>query len=521
MLIKIGSAYLPALSLSMFLDHVNVPLEEVIVDWGKKIVIPANKSKLLDKDVVIPIDHQGMTFIPYSQIWGRDFQKMTAHTLLKLYDNADLRGNLREFFEDHFVFIGDISVGVSDIGQTPLEDNVPLVAIHAAVLNGLLTNTFYHQWSFWQVQGLIGLLSLLLGLAALPRAVWILYATGGVVLLGIIGLTWWQLLHFALLPIVTVSGSVLWVFSGLVVGLQIALARDQAFIRNAFTKYVPAEVVSELLARPESLQLGGEERVLSVLFADLENFTTIAESMSPRELVSLLNEYLTEMTAIILAHGGIIDKYEGDAIMAEFGAPLALPRHAELAVRAGLQMQRRLHELRQAWEQRGLPMLRCRVGISTGAMLVGNMGSHQVFDYTVIGDVVNLASRLEGANKLYCTYMMIAEATYVQLTPGMFRTRVLDVIKVKGKTRAIKVFEVYGEATEAIDPTDLLYYRTYHEAFAAYLERDFATARGQFAAALSLRPDDPASHNMLARMAALSPEALPDDWDGSMALTSK
>src|SRR4030095_7680896 len=139
------------------------------------------------------------------------------------------------------------------------------------------------------------------------------------------------------------------------------------------------------------------ERILSVLFADVENFTTIAESMSASELVSLLNEYLTEMTAIILAHGGIIDKYEGDAIMAEFGVPLALSNHAELAVRAGLQMQRRLCELRQIWDKRGLPALQCRIGINTGPMIVGNMGSHQVFDYTVIGDAVNLASRLESA----------------------------------------------------------------------------------------------------------------------------
>jgi adenylate cyclase len=253
----------------------------------------------------------------------------------------------------------------------------------------------------------------------------------------------------------------------------------------------------------------------------LENFTAIAEDMVPAELVSLLNEYLSEMTDIILVHEGIIDKYQGDAIMAEFGAPLALPNHADMAVRAALAMQRRLRQLRHEWEKRGLPALRCRVGINTGSMVVGNMGSRQVFDYTVMGDPVNLASRLESANKLYCTYVMISEYTYSQLSPGMFHLRVLDVIKVKGKSRAVKVFEVYGETEEEIDAKDLLYYQTYHEAFEAYLSRNFATAQAQFTQALSIRPDDPATQAMLARLETLHPNDLPDDWDGSVALTSK
>ena len=181
---------------------------------------------------------------------------------------------------------------------------------------------------------------------------------------------------------------------------------------------MPEKVVDTLLGSPEMLKLGGEERVMSVLFSDLAGFTTLSEKMTPTQLVHLLNHYLTEMTDIVLAEGGIIDKYEGDAIMAEFGAPLPLPDHADRAVRTGLKMQRRLKELREIWKGQGLPELRCRVGINTGAMIVGNMGSNQVFDYTVIGDSVNLASRLEGANKRYNTYLMISEFTLDCLTPG-------------------------------------------------------------------------------------------------------
>jgi len=310
-------------------------------------------------------------------------------------------------------------------------------------------------------------------------------------------------------------------FFCLIIIIKAAITRDRAFIKNAFSRYVPAKVVDELLINPELLQLGGEERVITVLFSDVANFTTISESMIPHDLVRLLNEYLTEMTDLVLAQGGIIDKYEGDAIMAEYGTPLPMPDHADMAVMTGLRMQQRLRKLRRIWSEKGLPEIRCRVGINTGTMIVGNIGSHQVFDYTVIGDAVNLASRLEGANKRYNTYLMISEFTCKYLSDGLFRMRALDVIKVKGKSKAVKVFEVYGETSGAIDSKDELYYKTYDDAFETYLSRDFISAMEKFKMALSLRPDDPASKDMIARLDGLNPDELPAGWDGSIALTAK
>jgi adenylate cyclase len=521
LLLKVDTRYFPTLALAMFLDHVRVPFERVVVHWGRDVTIPALPGTALERDVVIPIDAYGRVFIPYVQTWGHDFAALPAHTLLHYRAEEALHGNVTEFVEGKFVFVADISIGTSDIGNTPLESDVPLVAMHAALLNGLLTNTFYRAWSFWDVHALLGVAALLLGLAALPRSSWVLYLTGGVVLLGLVGLTWLQVINFRLFPVVTVGGSLSLLGIGLIIGLQVVTSKDQAFIRGAFAKYVPETVVNELLVHPELLQLQGEERVLSVLFSDLENFTTIAEQMAPAELVRLLNEYLSEMTGIILAAGGIIDKYQGDAIMAEFGAPLALPDHADVAVGVALHMQRRLGELRQVWAERGLPALRCRVGINTGPMLVGNMGSHQVFDYTVIGDAVNLAARLESANKLYGTCVMISEFTHAGLTPGKFCTRAVDMIRVKGKTKAVKVYEVYGDTDESISPDAVAYYTTYDAAFEAYLARHFAFARQQFVHALTLRPRDPAAHRLIERIDALHPHDLPDDWDGSVALTSK
>ncbi len=521
MLLRVEEAYFPTLALSMFLDHMRIPFEKIIVHWGESITIPAIKGSFLEKDVVIPIDDRGRAFIPFTAGWDEGFKKMEAHTLLKTMEDETLRGNLTDFYEGKFVLIGDISVGSSDIGHIPLESDVPLIILNASVLNGMLTRTFYQKWSFRDSVILIWLISLFLALSATLRFNWCLYLAGGLLVAGLTGFTWLEFARFQLFPIVTIGGSLLVVFFVLVTTLEVAVGRERSFIKGAFAKYVPETVVDTLLGSPEMLKLGGEERVMSVLFSDLAGFTTLSEKLTPTQLVQLLNHYLTEMTDIVIAEGGIIDKYEGDAIMAEFGAPLPLPDHADRAVRTGLKMQRRLKELREIWKGQGLPELRCRVGINTGAMIVGNMGSNQVFDYTVIGDSVNLASRLEGANKRYNTYLMISEFTLGYLTPGLFRTRVLDVIMVKGKSKAVKVFEIVGENTHPAESNDEIYYKTYEEAFNLYLSREFGEARRKFKEALTRRPDDPAAQDMIRRIDGLDPHRLPPDWDGSIALTSK
>src|SRR5262245_51447578 len=521
LLVKIDTAYLPSMSLSVFLDMVKVPWEAVTVHWGHTMTIPALPGSTLTRDVVIPIDLQGRVFVPYAQRWGNDFPAMSMHKLFQDFDDPDIRGNLQDFFENKFVFIGDVSTGIADAGQTPLDRYAPLVMMHAALMNGLLTNTFYYQWSFWDVLALVCLLGLLVGLAAMVQSSMLLYATGAIIFVGLLVLTGIEWMHFTLFPLVSVLNSFLVIFFGIVIGLEVAIAEDQAFIRNTFAKYVSEKVVNELLQHPELLHLGGEERVISLLFSDIENFTTVSERLSPRELVSLLNDYLTEMTAIVLEQEGIIDKYIGDGIMAEFGSPIPIPHHADQAVRTALHMQRRLEELRPQWRQQGLPELRCRVGINTGTMVVGNIGSEQVFNYTVIGDPVNLAARLEGANKYYQTLVMISEFTHDCLTPNLFRTRLLDAIRVKGRLQPVKVYEVYGESTDAIPADDLEYYHAYDAACAAYLERRFDVARTQFEAALAIHPQDTAAREMLERMADLDPEVLPDDWDGVKTFETK
>ncbi|MBW2085566.1 MAG: adenylate/guanylate cyclase domain-containing protein, partial [Deltaproteobacteria bacterium] len=374
MLLKVDDLYFPTLTLSMLLDYAGVSFEDITVHWGEKIVIPARQAGLLDSEITIPIDGRGRAYIPFAQVWNKDFNKIQAHSFLQYFEDEGLRGNLTDFFEGKFVFIGDVSVGTSDLGQTPLEKDVPLIAIHTAMLNGLLTNTFYNKTSLWRAVILIFVLGCLLAVSALPKSSWPLYTVGGIILAGLIGFTWLQFIKFQLFPLVTVGSSVLFIFFTLVIGIEISVSKERSFIKNTFSRYLPEKVVDHLLERPELIKLGGEERVITVLFSDLENFTAISESMTPPDLVNLLNEYLTEMTGIILAKGGIIDKYQGDGIMAEFGVPIPAPDHADMAVRTGLTMQRRLKELQREWSRKGLPELNCRVGINTGPMIIGNMG---------------------------------------------------------------------------------------------------------------------------------------------------
>ncbi len=521
-LVRVGDeGHVPALSLAMFLDFVRVPFEEVLVVWGDRMVIPALQGSFLEQDVVIPIDRRGRVFLPYPKPWKDGFPRIEAHALLEYFRDPNLRGNLMEYFEGSFVFLGDVSVGAADLGQTPLEGDAPLMMIHSALLNGLLTNAFYERWPFAGSLLLVAGAGLLLGGAAVFRSSWVLYITGIAVLGVLVWLAWFELARFRLFPLASTGGSVLVVGFGMIAGIEWGVTRERSFIKNAFAKYVPEEVVHQLLLKPERLRLGGEERVITVLFSDLADFTSMSERMTPGDLVRLLNAYLTEMTRIVLDEGGIVDKFEGDAVMAEFGAPLELPDHADHAVGAGLRMQRRLAELREVWREQGRPEMRCRVGINTGPMVVGNMGSEQVFDYTVMGDAVNLASRLEGANKRYDTFLMISEFTLRTLTPGRFRTRILDVIQVKGKTQSVRVYEVTGETAEPPDPEREAYDRLYEASFAAYLARDFEKARRGFEEALALRPDDPASRDMLERMNGLDPGDLPEAWDGSVALSTK
>lgn len=303
------------------------------------------------------------------------------------------------------------------------------------------------------------------------------------------------------------------------VGLSVAERASRRFVQEALGRYTSPELVRELIAHPEHLSLDwGQEREMSVYFSDIAGFTSISESLTARQLVSLLNEYLTEMTDLVLAHGGVVDKYIGDAVMAFWGAPLPAPDHALRSVTCAIAMRRRCDELRASWKSRYGHEVHARAGINSGNAVVGNMGSKHKYNYTLMGDMVNLAARLEGANKPYGTYLMISEFTLARLE-GAVAVRELDLVAVKGKNLPVKVYEVIdlvGKASE----TQVAVARRFEGALQLYRAQKFSEAE-QIFAELVKDHRDPPSELYVERCQLFAAAPPPADWDGVWRMKEK
>lgn len=279
-------------------------------------------------------------------------------------------------------------------------------------------------------------------------------------------------------------------------------------IRSAFSKYVSTEVVKEMIAHPEHLKLGGHRREISVLFSDLAGFTSLSEKLSADAVANVINLYLNAMTRIIMAHEGTVDKFIGDAVMAFWGAPLADPEHALHAVQSAIAMQKAMRELQPQFQALGVDLLKLRIGINSGPAIVGNMGSDLRFDYTAIGDTVNIASRLEGANKAYGTNIMVADST-AKAVAERIPLRQVDRVRVKGKNVPVDVFTPCDDAPLAAAT---------ERAWAAYLARDWGNARARWQEIGKIAPDDSLSEVFAERIIAHESSPPPPDWDGSVAL---
>jgi adenylate cyclase len=249
------------------------------------------------------------------------------------------------------------------------------------------------------------------------------------------------------LNIVYPSVLILLLFVSSTIAKYVSAETGKRQIKTAFQHYVPTAVVNEITDNIDRLRLGGDKRELTVLFSDIRGFTSVSQSLAPEDLVRLLNVYLTQMTAKVFDHDGLLDKYIGDAIMAVYGAPIHREDHAVLACRTALDMLDALDELQATWKAEGLPILNIGIGINTGPMVVGNMGSENRFDYTVIGDAVNLGSRIEGLNKIYGTRILISEFTYEQVRDEFPYVREIDITRVRGRTTPVRIYELM-RATE-------------------------------------------------------------------------
>jgi adenylate cyclase len=288
--------------------------------------------------------------------------------------------------------------------------------------------------------------------------------------------------------------------------------KEGLFVKDTFKRYLAASVVEHIIKNPESLKLGGEERELTVFFSDMSGFTAAAEAMEPQKLVGLLNEYLGAMTDSIFLQEGTLDKYEGDAVMAFWGAPVAQTDHARRACWAALDNRSRLRELCRDWEKRGLPVFDIRIGINTGRMVVGNVGSPAHMGYTVLGDAVNTAARLEQANKLYGTHILVSEATRLA-AGGAVEAREVDSLALRGKKQALNVYELLGLAGQVSEARQRGY-ANYAQGLAAYRAQRWDEAEKALRAALSVLGEDKASSVILQRVLVFREHPPPGVWDG-------
>jgi adenylate cyclase len=425
-------------------------------------------------------------------------------------------------FDNAIVLLGVTAIGVYDQRPTPFDATFPGVEAHAAAISNMLSGTEIRH------PPMLGVFEVLLVLLLSFGSGWLASRRGPVVqsalLLGlpllIIAIGMWLFAEYNIW--LKVSYLVIGV---LMTTLPVTLleyaveARRRGFIHDAFSRYLAPEVVSSLARHPEGLRLGGEVRELTAMFSDISGFSSFSENLPPDKLVHFLNKYLTAMSDIILAKGGTIDKYEGDAIIAFFGAPLELADHATRAITAAMAQQKLLAELRETWREQGYPEVHMRIGINTGNMVVGNMGTEAHMDYTIMGDHVNLASRLEGACKVYNVPILISKDSYLPARDEI-AARFIDRIQVVGRSKAVDILQPLGFRDE-VDEEMLKFARHYENAWELMQGRMFSEAEELFADLAARHPDDGPCEVMLARVREFRRKHPDNTWTGVHVLDSK
>jgi len=347
-------------------------------------------------------------------------------------------------FRDRIVFVGTTASGLYDVFETPFANGkMPGINIHAAVADDVLSNRFIHEAAWSSRIATVAAIAMLVGVvSAMLPAWWAAAAT----VAGMSLFAWAAMRAFAgglwINLTQPVLASSLSLFGGVAYQYFVE-GREKRQVKKLFGQYVSRDVFKQLIADPSSAKLGGHRREMTVLFSDIRGFTAITERGAPEEIVGMLNEYFSRMVEIVFRHHGTLDKFVGDMVMALFGAPLDDPDHAEHAVEAALEMQDALFELNDRWQAQGRAMFDIGIGINTGPMIAGNLGSEAIMSYTVIGDAVNLGARLESLNKDYGTRIIISETTRAGLG-GRYLLRPLGEVVVKGKTQPVAIFELAG-----------------------------------------------------------------------------
>ncbi len=466
------------------------------------------------RDLALPLDERNRLILDFAGTNGMHTSFSAAAVIqsemqLQAGETPALSPSV---FSNACVLVGFSAPGLMDLRPTPISRVAPGVEIHATVLDNLLTLSLLHDASTsgailatlimsclaaWFVLSARRAVHTLLGFVlCLPiplGAGYLAYALG----------YWWPAIFGLLAVALALVGAVILSYA--------TEGRQKAFIKNAFRYYLGEEVIDQILADPSRLTLGGEKRELTVFFSDIEKFSSFSERLDPTVLITLLNDYLSDMSAIIKEEGGYLDKYIGDAIVAFWNAPVAQPDHAARACRAAVRCQRKLEERRAEFERRTGVVLRARIGLNTGEAIVGNMGSRERFNYTILGDAANLASRLEGANKAFGTYLMVSLSTW-QRAGGNWVGRELARLRVVGRKTPVRVYELTGLPGEPRPD----HWGVFEQARILFEQGRFAEAQALF----ERWPEDPAAcaYAEKCRSLAVCPPAA---WTGIWELNEK
>ncbi len=418
------------------------------------------------------------------------------------------RETLREEYSGAFTIIGLTGTSTTDIGVNPFESEYMNVGTHAAVTNTILQESFLDQYPTWYAIVAAFVLSLLITLIIWNLSPLASTVVGVVILLVVMaGGTGFFVLTGVYFPMLPPVFAVFFTFVSFSLVKFLRTEQEKSFLRNAFSHYLSTDVINELIKDPDKLNLGGEKKQLTAIFTDVKGFSTVSELLDPTDLVKLLNLYLTDMSNIILNLKGTIDKYEGDAIISFFGAPVEQPDHAELACRAAIRMKKMEKLLNEHFLSEKLtPVpLYTRIGVNTGEMVVGNMGTQQKMDYTIMGNSVNLAARLEGVNKQYGTWILISEATYEEGGKD-FTVRMLDRVRVVGINRPVRLYELLDERELA--PRDLVeMLERFHEGLRLFEQKEWSAAQKHFQHVLEQQPGDGPAEVYLKRCREFPQEA--------------
>jgi adenylate cyclase len=480
-------------------------------------------------NIRIPTDGGGRLLVNYAG----PLKTEDGLETFKVYSFVDImKGRVpAEELRDKIFMVGPTAVGIYDLRNTPFDTAYPGVGIHVNVLENILTQNFVQKPGWMKIFdiGIVVLLGIVLGLL-LGR----LRSFAGAFATVVLALSYYIFTQYAFaewgiwLSTVYPQLEIISVFGVILTYKYMTEERQARQIKGAFQSYVTPSVVNQVLLDPSKLKLGGETRELTVLFSDIRGFTTISEQLNSEQLVDLLNAYLSSMTDLVFDFDGTLDKYMGDAVMAIWGAPVVQGDHAKRACFAAIEMMRVLEqELKPRWARDGLksipagliPVMDIGIGLNTGPMSVGNMGSTQRFDYTVMGDNVNLGSRLEGINKPYGTNIIISEWTRSHVGASII-TRELDAVRVKGKNEPVRIYELVGKAG-AVDDATLEKIALFEKGLGYYRQADWDRADEMWLNLIKRFPDDKTAAIFLKRVAAFRKDPVSAGWDGVYEMTTK